>query len=277
MIWVGGRIVPDDALKISVLDRTFEHGLGLFETLRTWEGHPTLLDRHLARLTRSAGELGLPLDPAMLPDAGAVAALLGAGEVPGDALVRITLSGGVSDSAGSTLWMRAGPLPPPVGERGAAIELFGWQVAGLDPLARYKSLNYWGRRIAYNAVKEPGWADESLSFTPDFSLWEGSRTNVFAVKDEALVTPGLTGPIVPGVMRSLVVETARRLGLGVVERPLRLRDIVGADEVFLTNSVRGMIAAGEAPPGRTRWTEWPLTRRLWGEILPWLNRGGTTP
>ena len=40
MIWVRGRIVPDDALAISVLDRTFEHGLGLFETLRTWEASP---------------------------------------------------------------------------------------------------------------------------------------------------------------------------------------------------------------------------------------------
>ena len=54
MIWVGGRIVPDDALRVSVLDRTFEHGLGLFETLRTWNGRAPLLDRHLARMTRSA-------------------------------------------------------------------------------------------------------------------------------------------------------------------------------------------------------------------------------
>ena len=43
LIWVRGEIVPDDALRISVLDRTFEHGLGLFETFRTWNGHPTLL------------------------------------------------------------------------------------------------------------------------------------------------------------------------------------------------------------------------------------------
>ena len=69
MIWVRGRIVPDDALAISVLDRTFEHGLGLFETLRTWSGQPTLLPRHLDRLTRSAAELGLPHDREALPDA----------------------------------------------------------------------------------------------------------------------------------------------------------------------------------------------------------------
>src|SRR5215210_1623114 len=113
MIWVGGRIVPEDELKVSVLDRTFEHGLGLFETLRTWNGHPTLLDRHLARMTRSARELGLPLDPAALPDAGAVAALLEACGVAGDATLRITMSGGLSQAGGSVVWMRSAPLPPP--------------------------------------------------------------------------------------------------------------------------------------------------------------------
>ena len=53
-IWVRGRVVPDESLRISVLDRTFEHGLGLFETLRTWNGYPTLLARHVERLKRSS-------------------------------------------------------------------------------------------------------------------------------------------------------------------------------------------------------------------------------
>jgi branched-subunit amino acid aminotransferase/4-amino-4-deoxychorismate lyase len=105
MIWVGGRIVPDDALRISALDRTFEHGLGLFETLRTWDGHATLLGRHLDRMADSARQLRLPLDPAALPDADAVAALLRADGAAGDATLRITLTGGLSEAGGSVLWM----------------------------------------------------------------------------------------------------------------------------------------------------------------------------
>ncbi|MBV8231221.1 MAG: aminotransferase class IV, partial [Planctomycetaceae bacterium] len=88
MIWVGGRVVPDDQLSVSVLDRTFEHGLGLFETLRSWSGRATLLDRHLSRLRRSAEELGLLIDPSALPDAEAVAILLRANGVEGDAMLR---------------------------------------------------------------------------------------------------------------------------------------------------------------------------------------------
>ena len=111
MIWVRGQIVPDDALTISVLDRTFEHGLGLFETLRTWNGYATLLPRHLDRLTRSAATLGLPLDLSALPDARDIQDLLQADGGTGDAVVRITLSGGLSPTHGSTLWMRSFPLP----------------------------------------------------------------------------------------------------------------------------------------------------------------------
>ena len=112
MIWVRGQIVADEALTISVLDRTFEHGLGLFETFRTWNGHPTLLPRHLDRLSRSAGELGLPLDRADLPDAAAVADLLRAEGRSGDAMLRITLSGGISAIAGLDTLDESLPLAP---------------------------------------------------------------------------------------------------------------------------------------------------------------------
>ena len=110
MIWVQDELVPDEELRISVLDRTFEHGLGLFETFRTWNGHPTLLNRHVERMQRSARELGLPLESGQLPDARAVSDLIEANRAslaPGqDVRLRLTLSGGAGDHAGLGL----GPL-----------------------------------------------------------------------------------------------------------------------------------------------------------------------
>src|SRR5271167_3267584 len=122
MIWVRGGFLPDLALRVSALDRVFEHGLGLFETFRTWNGHPTLLDRHLERIERSAGELGLALDPRQLPDAQAVRELIAAHEsslgMGQDGRLRLTLSGGLSTTppSGSVLWMTVAPLPPPLRE-----------------------------------------------------------------------------------------------------------------------------------------------------------------
>src|SRR5262249_61254026 len=89
MIWLRGEILADRELRVCALDRTFEHGLGLFETFRTWNGHPTLLKRHLERLCRSAAELGLNLDPRELPDATAVVRLRGAKQGAGPREVRL--------------------------------------------------------------------------------------------------------------------------------------------------------------------------------------------
>ena len=81
-----------------MLDRTFEHGLGLFETLPHLERPPELLDRHIERMKRSARELDLPLDDDQLPDARAVSDLIEANRdssAPGqDVRLRLTLSGG---------------------------------------------------------------------------------------------------------------------------------------------------------------------------------------
>lgn len=290
MIWVGGRIVPDDALKISVLDRTFEHGLGLFETFRTWNGHATLLGRHLARMTRSARELGLPLDPAMLPDAGAVKALASADGRSSDAMFRITLSGGLSEDGGETVWMRSARLPPPMGEdSGAVVEMVTSSHGGNDRLSRHKTLNYWPQRLAYEEARAIG-ADEAILFGLDGSaglLQEGSRSNFFVVVGDAtLVTPDLSAPILPGVMRAVVLDFARRTELAVEERApehFKPGGIPGTwiqarkvREAFLTNSVRGIIPVREMfsytypAPG-------PWTRRLWGEIRGWLESGGIDP
>jgi len=272
MIWVDGRVVADSALSVSVLDRSFEHGLGLFETLRTWGGRPLLLDRHLNRLRRSADELGIPLNDSTLPDAEAIAQLLEAGEVEGDVLLRMTLSGGLSATTGSTLWVRSTPLPPPlsVNERGATLDLDSWRIDKTDPLLGHKSLNYWRRRIAQETARARGF-DECVGMDQDLRFWEGSRTNLFAVLDGEILTPTLAGPIVPGIMRGLMIELASSLPLPVKEvNGLELEQIQAASELFLTNSVRGLIPVFQArgwsweQPGpvvtelNRLWTEWRM-------------------
>jgi branched-subunit amino acid aminotransferase/4-amino-4-deoxychorismate lyase len=245
LIWVAGQIVPEDALAIPAGDRVFEHGLGLFETLRTWNGVATLLPRHLARMTRSAAELGLPLDASAMPDAGAVDQLLRAIGASGDVGLRITLSGGRSDREDNAarVWMRHTPLPPPPREAGAVVAMAPWMLAFDDPLSRHKTLNSWSKRLAHERGRAEG-ADEVLFATPDGLIWEGSRTNLFLVRGTTLTTPGLSGPVLPGVMRGLVLEEAAELGLQTREQAVSRDDLDSSDEVFLTNAVRGIVPVG---------------------------------
>jgi branched-chain amino acid aminotransferase/4-amino-4-deoxychorismate lyase len=280
MIWVRGEIVPDQAVQVSVLDRTFEHGLGLFETFRTWNGHATLLSRHVGRMVRSASELGLPLDEGQLPDARGVALLIAASKssLPSgrDVRLRLTLSGGMgtAPASGSVLWMTVATLPQPTDRPGAVITR-SIEISKDDPLARHKTLNYWRKRITYDEALEAE-SDEVLCLAPGSIILEGTRTNVFLVDGQRLCTPGVNAPLLPGVMRRVVLDRAERLGLEIDEGPLPLARINDASEAFLTSSVRGMLPiaqlmSAELPaPG-------PVTRQLWSKILPWLESGGTMP
>ena len=235
MIWSGGEILED--LRISVRDRTFEHGLGLFETFRTWNGRPVLLRRHLHRLTRSAFALGLKVDEATLPDASAVIHLIAAEGLPDDALVRITVSGGEGPSGRSAVWMTAANLPPPI--LAARCRLERHAEGDLDA---YKSLNYWSRREAFCRARRAD-CDETIFCSDDGRVREGSRTNLFAVINGLILTPPLAEahPIVPGVMRYLVCELVKSLGMEAGTALIYRGDFPRIEELFLTNSVRGII------------------------------------
>jgi branched-chain amino acid aminotransferase len=279
VIWVRGEIVADDDLRISVRDRTFEHGLGLFETFRTWNGLPSLLKRHRERLCNSARELRLPLERDQLPDERAVARLVEAARdsVPSgqDVRLRLTLSGGDGDGPepSSVVWMSAGRLPEPFRGPGAVISR-SISVDADDPLARHKTLNYWRKRLAHEEATSRG-DDEVLCITADGTIHEATRSNIFVVEGRVLRTPDVAGPLLPGVMRGVVLEHAVRLGLPVDRSPLYVDLPRATSEAFLTSSLRGIV-----PIARLLGTDLPcpgpLSQRLWSEILPWLARGGDT-
>ncbi len=79
----------------------------------------------------------------------------------------------------------------------------------------------------------------------------------------------------PGIVRRIVLDHAPGLGLEVVEGPVTRNSLSTADEAFLTNSVRGMLPVSRLFH-RTLPAPGPVTQRLWGEILSWLESGGTT-
>jgi branched-chain amino acid aminotransferase len=276
MLWARGELVSEDALAIGAGDRTFEHGLGLFESFRTWNGQPTLLRRHLERMKNSARELGLPLDAGQLPEPEAVAALIAASRdvvSPGDdARLRITLSGGLATSSpgSSVVWMSVGPLPARIREGGAIITE-SIEVPRDDPLTRHKTLNYWRKQIAHARAIETG-ADEVLCVTHNRLICEASRSNIFLVRDGCLHTPAGDSPLLPGIMRQVVLERARAIGIEAVEESLPIERIATADEAFLTNSVRGILPVGRlmdvqfAAPG-------PVTVALRNDIVRSLGSG----
>ena len=104
---------------------------------------------------------------------------------------------------------------------------------------------------------------------------EGSRTNLFLIWRKMLITPGLDGPVLPGIMRALVLELAPDLGLTPIESAIGVSraELMKADEVFLTNSVRGVVPVGWLA-GRALAAPGVWTARLRDRALEWLHQGG---
>jgi branched-subunit amino acid aminotransferase/4-amino-4-deoxychorismate lyase len=267
MIWHDGNIIPDEALRVGIDDRVFEHGLGLFETFRSWDGRAPLLGSHLDRLRDSARTLGIALEGVRLPGREGVARLLDAAGVGGDGMLRLTVTAGSASGNRPVAWMTVRPLPAP---EDLPLDVVALADSPGDPaIDRFKMLNYWGRRIAHESARSRG-ADEGLLIAPDGSLREGSRNNVLILTRahaRTIATPVADGSILPGIMRRQALDFAASRGYLIEERAIPLGELFDAEAAFLTNSVRGVRPVGRIDGRLIHSPDEPLSR-LFVEELP---------
>jgi len=261
---VNGRVVPLSRAVIPVTDGAVTHGDGVFETIRLYGGTPRFLTAHRARLARGARLLGLAC-PSRAVLAHEITALLRRHRIPGDAVCRVSLSRpGSADSAAiarvrATRIITLRPLPKDLARarsRGIAARTVPFDRGG-GPAAAVKSLSYLPSLLALRLVRAAG-AREAILLSPSGEILEGAASNVFVRVGNGFVTPPADGRILPGVMRSLLLDLARARSLPLAEGPLRLRDLTRAREIFITNAVRELVpvvrldgrAVGGGKPGR---------------------------
>ena len=214
---------------------------GIFTTLPVTDGVPDGLGDHLDRLAASALEVFGKDLPAELP--GLVAERLASG---GSGRLRITVR-----PLGGPLHCQVELTKP--GQEVAAVRL------RVTELPRGLGGHKWAdRRLLAQRTAGLAADEQALLVDPGGSVLETDRANVFALTGGILRTPAADGQILPGIMRARVLAAARALGMPVAEGPLPLADLVAADEVLVTNSIRGVLpviaGAGRADgwrPGAT--------------------------
>ncbi len=197
---------------------------GIFETMLVVRGEPVLPAAHLGRLEASLEAVygvGLPAQTRQVVAEHAAGLELGR--------LRLTVTPSRSDSAPG-LEVDAGELDgwPHFPEQ--PLSLRPYQVGG--GLGCHK----WADRAALPAAA----AGEAPLLIDGEEVLEAAWASVFAVRGGAVFTPPLDGRILPGVTRATTVDLARARGIEVVEGPIQLADLRLADEVFLTNSIRGV-------------------------------------
>lgn len=269
-VFLNDRIVDASKAHVSVSDSGLLYGMGLFETMRCDNGKVFALDDHLERLFNSAKELELENTYTKEYIKDAIGKTLEANKLK-DARLRLTLTGGsMSKETGeSTLLITAikfVPYPEEYYKKGVIVVLTDHRQNAQNPLNRHKTTNYFLRLLALNEARRKK-AGEALWFTTDNYLAEGCVSNVFLVKDSVFYTPGLDTPVLPGIMRKTVCDIAKKESIELVEKKLIISDLLGADEVFLSNvimTVLPVIAVEAKTIGNGK--VGPVTKKLMDEV-----------
>lgn len=271
-VLLNGRPVDEAAATIPIHDRGFLFGDALFESMRAYAGRVFRLDQHLLRLAQGAAIAGfdaMPPGDLLAREVGEVLALNQLRE----ARVRLTVTRGPGrpgdyvgvDGPPNRIVQAsafAGPDPSHLrdGVRVSVAARRAVPAACLDP-----SIKTTSRMVSVLARREAAAAGafEAILLDGRGEVTEGTASNVFLVERGGIVTPPVAGTALPGVTRAAIMEAAATAGLRATEEPVTRERLLGAEEIFLTNSswevmpVTSVDAAlvGGGRPG-------PIARRL---------------
>jgi branched-chain amino acid aminotransferase len=273
-IYVNGKILDENEAKISVFDRGFLYGDGLFETVRSYEGVVFRLKDHLDRLYSSIKSLKMRQSLSNKEMEKAVYHLLRVNNLK-DASIRITVTRGVSKHRGFNISQNEAanvviaatqflPRPAKFYERGIKTDIAHYRRNSQGLLARFKVLNYLESIIARNEAIAKG-SFETIFLNELGHVCEGTVSNIFMVKGNRLMTPSVDCGVLPGVTRNIVLGLAPFIGLGKEEGRFEESRLIDSDEVFVTNSLIEIIPVvridgGQIGAGRVG----PVTRKIHG-------------
>ena len=240
IVFLNGKFVPEEKAVVSIQDRGFLYGDGLFETARVYAGQPFLWREHMDRFARGADALGIvpPLSEGEMRRA--LDLLIARNRMP-EALARITLSRGAGPrgysprGAESPTLALALFLPPADLPKAFKLVTSGHRLYSGDPLAGFKHNNKLIHILA-RAEADAAGADEAILLNDQGAVAEGTATNLFWVRDQTIGAAPLSSGTLAGVTRAYVISLARANGFSVREESLPPEELKRAEGLFVTAS-----------------------------------------
>lgn len=251
LAFLNGKILPEKEAKISILDRGFLYGDGVFETLRVYDGTIFLCKDHIDRLFRSARAiyLDIPLSREEIQEH--LYSLLRVNRLS-NGYLRVSISRGVSEPGlvidtpvSPTITAIARPFggyPQETYNKGISAAIVNTRrIPPLSLNPGIKSLNFLNNIMARIEARALG-VQEGILLNIDGFVAEGTVSNVFIVINKTLITPPPGVGILNGVTRSSVINLARENGIPLIEEPFYPEKLYLADECFITSTLYEVMA-----------------------------------
>jgi D-alanine transaminase len=265
IVYLNGEFLPLSQAKVSVLDRGFLFGDGVYEVIPAYGGKLFRLEQHLARLEQSLR--GIRLEPPLTPDEWReILNELLKGEQDQAVYLQITRGAypkrdhAFPDFIQATVFAMVNPYPTGRPEPAKAItcEDIRWQWCHL------KTTNLLANVLLRQQAIERGCQEAVL--VRDGLVTEGAASNIFVVTDGILATPPKGPKLLPGITRDLVLELAAAHGIASQEREIQASELFRAEEIWYTSSTRELVPiveidgklVGDGRPGEVYWRMYEL-------------------
>jgi branched-chain amino acid aminotransferase len=273
MVILDGKEIENGNAELSLLNRSFRYGDGLFETIRVYKQKPLFLPDHFDRLLSGMHFLAFDFDPLVFrktveSQIGKLIRLNGITD-HGRLRLQVFRSGGgdYTPSTDIPAYLLEGfPLSGDPYLEPAQLSLTAYTEVGLwpGPLSRFKTSNSLPYILAASFAKANRF-DDAILFCSD-AISECSSANLFLIRKQHIFTPPLESACLDGIMRRQIFRLAGELKLPVREKKIIETDLLEADECFVTNTVKGI-----RPVIRYNARKWenryPITRLLQQSLL----------
>ncbi len=244
-VWINGKLIDMNKASISIFDRGFMYGDGVFETMRSYDGEVFMIDEHLRRLARSLKTVAIKAPYSREYLKKEICRLISVNRLK-EAYIRLTVTRGegrfgiehkdilkpnvviiAKKFEGYPKWMI---------DKGISCRTVRIRQNELSPLSGVKSLNFLNYILARFEAKDEG-ADEAIVLNTKGYVAESPTSNIFMVKGKTLITPTIDSGALPGITRDIIMRLAKKLGLRIIEKRVSHKELIKSDEVFLTNTL----------------------------------------
>jgi len=247
VVYLNGRFIEDKDAKVSIMDRGFLYGDGVFETLRAYKGFIFKLESHIERLFKGIIYLDIKKIEITYDTLKKILyKLLVINNLNfSDAYIRITITRGIGEgrilSKGyfkPTILIVTTPYKKPPekfyknGVKLTIAKRCNWR---LSEDADIKYISFLNNILAKMEAEDDSY--ECIMLNKEGFLTEGTVSNLFFVKNGVIYTPSRDTGILDGITRQTIIDIAKREGIKVLEGYFRIEELIKAEEVFITNTL----------------------------------------
>ena len=256
-IYYNDKLIEEGCLKST--SQGFQFGYGVFETILIRKGIPCFVDMHYSRVVKSCSKLGLDLKLDREAIYTQAKKLSEASNITEGRLKLICFRD--TDSDASIMTISDYKLEASMLKKGITLGISSIMRNPHSPMCYIKSLNYAENILAKTEAKSQGF-DEALFINVHSKICEGAVSNIFWVKEKVIYTPEISCGLLDGITRKQVIDICNSSFIRIEQGSYDLAELLSADEVFVTNSLMGIMPVCRVDNATYNISEYKVTYKL---------------